>query len=497
MNSLTLLSVIVFLPTLSAALLLAMAKHGAFCRWLSLAATGAVLLLVTALFWLPGAAGPGPWSMGGSLPWMSRFGIEYRLSCDSISLLLILLTALLSLLAVLVSWQSIRVGRAGRAGVHLFHASLLLAETAMLGIFLAGDLFLFYLFWEFQLLPIFLLIGRWGHENRIRAALKFLLFSISGSLFMLAGLIGLYLAHGTATGRHTLSLAALLGTPLDPAVEPWLFAAFAIAFAVKIPLVPIHTWLPDAHTEAPKAGSVILAGLLLKTGAYGLLRFAFPLFPAAAAGATPLLLILGVAGLGYSTWIAMAQKDMKRLVAYSSIGHMGLVVMGIAAWNSTALTGALVQMVNHGITTAALFILVGMLDERAGSRNLADFGGLWRSMPVFSGFFLLFALSSLGLPGLNNFIGEIMILLGLFRTWPVLATLAFGATVLILVYVLRLVQELLFGPGPAATGRFEDLTAREIVILLPLAAGTVGIGVYPLPLLRMLAEPVRLLLAGG
>ncbi len=490
MTSPSLLSMVIFLPTLAVPVVLALSGRPRLCRWTTLLATGAVLLLVLSLFFQPGGGVLQPgWQLSERLAWLPRFGISYDLRCDGISLMLLLLTGVLSLLAVLVSWRSVR------QGVALFHAALLFTETAVLGVFLAADLFLFYLFWELQLLPIFLIIGRWGHEGRIRAAVQFLLFSIAGSLFMLIALITLYLAHGSATGDYTFALIDLVHTQLDPSLGSWLFAAFALAFAIKIPLVPLHAWLPDAHTEAPTAGSVILAGLLLKTGAYGLLRLGVPLFPAAAAAAAPLLMVLGVAGLGYSAWIALAQSDMKRLVAYSSIGHMGLVVLGIAAWNTIALTGSLLQMVNHALTTGALFIMVGMLDERLGTRKLAEVGGLWHSMPRFSGLFLLFALSSLGLPGLNNFVGEILILFGIFRAWPLIAVFAFGGLVLTLVYVLHFVQEVLFGP-PLEGRILDDLSSRETLILLPLALAVVVLGVFPQPLLKLLAGPVQLLLTG-
>jgi NADH-quinone oxidoreductase subunit M len=317
---------------------------------------------------------------------------------------------------------------------------------------------------------------------------------MAGSLFMLAALIGIFLIHGGQTGDYTLSLDALRHTVFTAGAERWLFAAFVIGFAIKIPLLPVHTWLPDAHTEAPTAGSVILAGLLLKTGAYALLRFAFPLFPRAAAEGASLLMILGIMGLFYASWIALAQADMKRLVAYSSIGHMGLVVIGIAAWNGLALSGALLQMINHGLTTAALFIMVGMLDERLQTRALAKVGGLWHQVPVFAGFFLLFGLSALGLPGLNNFVSEVLILLGAFRQAPVIACLGFAAMVVTLIYMLRLVQETLFGsPSPGLD--IADLTPREFCILLPLALGVIVLGLYPQPFLRVLAEPVKLLLS--
>jgi NADH-quinone oxidoreductase subunit M len=374
-----------------------------------------------------------------------------------------------------------------------FHFCLLLTLTGVVGVFLAADLFLFYLFWELQIIPMFFLIGVWGHENRVPATIKFVLFSMAGSLVMLGALIGLYATHGIQTGDYTFSLAQLMETRLPPGTQLWLYGAFLLAFGIKVPIVPVHTWLPDAHTQAPTAGSVILAGLLLKTGAYALLRFAFPLFPHAAAVSAPLLCGLGLLGVFYAAWIALAQEDMKRLVAYSSIGHMGLIVVGLAMWNSMTISGAVLQMVNHGVTTSALFILVGMLNERTGSRKLADFGGLWKTMPLFSGFFLLFAMASLGLPGLNNFVGEIIILVGAFRDRPLVGILGFMGMVLVVVYVLRLVQGVLFGES-AQDLNLHDITFREALVLGSLAVVVLGIGLYPGPVLDILQGPAYSLL---
>jgi NADH-quinone oxidoreductase subunit M len=369
----------------------------------------------------------------------------------------------------------------------------MLMETGILGVFLANDLFLFYLFWEIQLIPMFFLIGVWGHENRVYATIKFILYTISGSLLMLAALIGLYIIHGSQTGQYTFSLQQLIQTRLPLPTEKWLFAAFLFALAIKVPLVPVHSWLPDAHTEAPTAGSVILAGLLLKAGAYALLRFAFPLFPTAARMSVPLLLGLALVGLFYAAWIALAQKDLKRLVAYSSISHMGLVIMGIAVWSSLTLTGAVLQMVNHGLTTSALFILVGMLDERVHSREVENFGGLWSKMPVFSAFFLFFSMASLGLPGLNNFVGEILILIGTFSSWPWVAGLGFAGLVFTVIFILWVVQRTLFGEtrDPQIRGQaIPDVTAREAAILVPLAAAILFIGLSPGPILSLIQEPI-------
>jgi NADH-quinone oxidoreductase subunit M len=329
------------------------------------------------------------------------------------------------------------------------------------------------------------------------ATIKFILYTVAGSLLMLIALIALYLIHGEQTGQYTFSLYALLSTHLPWRTEVWIYAFFLLAFAIKIPTLPVHTWLPDAHTEAPTAGSVILAGLLLKTGAYGILRFAFPLFPGAARFSVPLLLALGLGGLFYAAWIALMQRDLKRMVAYSSIAHMGLVVIGLAIWNTLTLSGVVLQMINHGLTTSALFIMVGMLDERFHSREISHYGGLWARMPVFAGFFLLFAMASLGLPGLNNFVGEILILLGTFQRWPWVAGIGFAGLVFTVIFILWLVQSSIFGETRGQQikeGIVQDITAREAVILVPIAAAVLGIGLYPTPILHLLREPLETLI---
>jgi NADH-quinone oxidoreductase subunit M len=491
MNFFPWLSVIIFLPLLGSLLALVFWRRPSLCRWASLAVTAADLILVICLLALNLKVNSGPtgnWLLVEDFSWIERFGIRYSLGLDGISLVLVLLTAFLGFLCVLVSWKQIdtRVGA--------FHFFLQFMQTGILGVFLATDVFLFYLFWEVQLIPMFFLIGMWGHEKRILATIKFIIYTLVGSLLMLIALIGLYLIHGSQTGIYTFSLYQLMRTPLPASTEIWLYAAFLLAFAIKIPLIPVHSWLPDAHTEAPTAGSVILAGLLLKTGAYALLRFAFPLFPVASRLSIPLLLVLGLVGLFYASWIALAQKDIKRLVAYSSIGHMGLVVIGVAIWNKMTLSGAILQMVNHGLTTSALFILVGMMDERVHSREMANFGGLWKKMPAFSAFFLLFAMASLGLPGLNNFVGEILILIGTFKGKPLVAGMAFAGLVLTVVYILWMVQKTLFGETRNEQIKalvLNDITVREVMILAPLAAAVLVIGFFPAPLLNLFQEPVQ------
>ncbi len=487
------LTIIIFLPLFGSLLALSFSRRPTLCRWISLCISIADLLLIFRLFaenFRQQAGTVGKWLVSEDCPWIESLGIHYSLGLDGISLTLILLTAFLTALCILVSWREIQT----RVGT--FHFFLLFMETSIMGVFLATDLFLFYLFWEIQIIPMFFLIGIWGHEERVYATVKFILFTLAGSLFMLIALIGLYLIHGAKTGQYTFSLYQLMQTPLGLSTEAWLYAAFLLAFAIKIPIFPVHTWLPDAHTQAPTAGSVILAGLLLKTGTYALLRFGFPLFPVAAKFATPLLLVLGLVGLFYAAWIALAQKDLKRLIAYSSIGHMGIVVIGIAVWNTITLSGATLQMINHGLTTSALFILVGMLDERVHTREIANFGGFWKKMPGFSAFFLFFGMASLGLPGLNNFVGEFLVLIGTIKTWPVVTWFGFAGLVLTVIYILTVVQRTIFEETRDEDFRkqiFADITVREVLILAPLAAAVLFMGFHPQPILDLLSGPVEAL----
>lgn len=480
MSTFPLLGTIVFLPLLGGLAVLALRRNDAACRWTAFAVMMADLVLVLSLFVLaPAPSGlNGNWLRVEDFSWMEALGIRFTLSLDGISLLLILLTTVLGALSVLVSWREITAHAAA------FHFFLLAMLTGVLGVFLATDLFLFYLFWEIQAIPMFFLIGIWGHDRRVYATVKFVLFTISGSLVMLLAILALHLLHLRQTGEATFALQQLMHTAFSPRLEIALFAAFALAFAIKIPMIPVHTWLPDAHTEAPTAGSVILAGLLLKTGAYALFRFAVPLFPSAARMLTPLLLILGLAAIFYAGWIALAQSDLKRLVAYSSIGHMGLIVMGLAVWNATTLGGSLLQMINHGITTSGLFILIGMLDERLHTRKLADLGGLWKTLPVWSGFFLFFSLASMGLPGLNNFVGEILILVGTFFKHPLAAAAGFAGLLWTVVYGLRMLRESLWGP-PRPRPETADLSPRELAILIPLCLGALWLGLHPAPALKI------------
>ncbi len=482
------LSLLIFLPLAGMVGCLLAGRSPGLCRWLALGTTLVVFALTLVLFVSHGGGGGG-WLVFEDAAWIERFGIRYTLGLDGISLLMVLLTAFILVISVLVSWQAVQ------SHVAFFFALLLLMESGILGVFLALDLVLFYLFWEVMLIPMFFLIGIWGHGRRIYAAVKFFLFTLAGSLLMLLAILALYVLHGQQTGDYTFALEALKATSLSGSLEYWLYAAFLLAFVIKVPLVPVHTWLPDAHTEAPTAGSVILAGLLLKTGVYGLLRFGFPLFPQATAASLPLLAVLALVGIFYAAWIAYIQQDAKRLVAYSSVAHLGFVVLGLAAWNTTALEGSILQMVNHGITTGALFAMVGMIDARAHTRQIDQLGGLWGRIPVLGGFFLFFNLASLGLPGLNNFAGEILILIGSFKAVPAWGAIAMAGVVFAAAYTLRLVQGVLWGPAKGDEP-WADLSPREALVLVPLALMVLWLGLYPAPFLEPLREPVRQLLEG-
>jgi NADH-quinone oxidoreductase subunit M len=363
-------------------------------------------------------------------------------------------------------------------------------------VFLSLDLALFYLFWEIMLIPMFFLIGVWGHGRKIYSTIKFFLFTMFGSLLMLLAIIALHLLHAQQSDMVTFALPELLHTRLPYATQLWLFAAFFLAFAIKFPLFPLHTWLPDAHTDAPTAGSVVLAGLLLKTGSYGLIRFGFPLFPQAAQAMTPLIYVLALLGIFYASLIAFAQEDMKRLIAYSSIGHMGYIAIGIATWQPVALSGSIIQMASHGVTTGALFCLIGMLDERAHTRDIAAFGGLWGKIPLWSFFFLLFSVTSIGVPGLNSFVGEFLILAGSMKQAPLVVVFSFVGIVLPLIYMVRLVQEVLFQKERQPLV-LPDLDRRELVILAVLLLLNVWVGVHPAPLLDLIHLPVQLLTGGN
>ncbi len=411
--------------------------------------------------------------------WIPDLGISYHIGIDGISLWLVLLTTFLTPVCILAAWSSIEKGLSG------FMMSLLALETAMLGVFCSLDLFLFFVFWESMLIPMYFLIGVWGGERRIYATVKFVLYTMAGSALMLVGILALYFQNGNSFDLTTLS------GPFEH--SDMLFLAFFIAFAIKVPLFPFHTWLPDAHVEAPTVGSVILAGVLLKMGTYGIIRFCLPLFPEAAAEFTPLIVTLAVIGIIYGALVAMVQPDLKKLVAYSSVSHLGFVVLGLFSQSAAGIQGSVLQMVNHGLSTGALFLLVGMIYERRHSRMIVDFGGLSKRMPIFAVIFMVVTLSSIGLPGLNGFVGEYMILLGSFvqgafsKVYVVFAT---AGVILAAVYMLWMFQRVMFGKLDKTNEGLPDLNAREIVVMLPLLLFIVWIGVYPKPFLSKMEKSV-------
>jgi NADH-quinone oxidoreductase subunit M len=414
--------------------------------------------------------------------WIRAFRVQYLMGIDGISLLLILLTSLLTFLATLSSWKAITVR------VKEYYLFMLLLEVGMIGVFVSLDLVLFYVFWEVMLVPMYFLIGIWGGERRLYAAIKFFLYTLFGSVVMLIGILVLYSHY------HTFDLTAMLdsGSVLPLALQSWVFLAFFLGFAIKVPMFPFHTWLPDAHVEAPTAGSVILAGVLLKMGTYGFVRFSLPLFPDAARKFVPLVIVLALISIVYGALVSLMQKDMKKLIAFSSVSHMGFVMLGIFTFSPMAVKGAVLQMINHGISTGALFLVVGIVYERRHTRLIADFGGLSSRMPLYAAVFLVMALSSIGLPGLNGFIGEFMILMGTWNVNWVWAAVAASGIILGAGYMLWLYQRVMFGrlENPA-NQVLRDLSGREMATFIPLIVLAVWIGVFPKPFLEIIDKPVE------
>ena len=452
----------------------------AWPRWIALITLliGAVLLVAAANVAPVAGLPAGPWIAHFALPWIPQLGIALRFDMDGLSLLLLWLTLALSFVSVIISWKEIT------EHVGAFHLCLLGATAGIVGVFLATDLFLFFFLWELMLVPMYFLVAIWGHEKRTQAAIKFFLFTQGSGLLMLLSILALAFVHQRATGIFTFDYFALLGTVMPQGTGMLIMLGFFAAFAVKLPVVPVHSWLPDTHTQAPTAGSVLLAGILLKTGAYGLLRFVIPLFPDAAHRFTPVALALGVIGILYGAVLAMGQNDMKRLVAYSSISHLGFVLLGIFAWNALALQGVVIQMIAHGISTGALFILVGALQDRMHTRDMRKMGGLWHNIPKLSAIFLFFAVASLGIPGLGNFVGEFLTLFGTYQTAPIAAIFGSVGLVMAAVYALIMMQKAFFGPArknPSLT--IPDLSLRHIGVMAAMILAIIGLGIFPQPII--------------
>src|SRR2546430_2433766 len=487
-----LLTILILLPVIGAATMVAYSftpgARESHHRWIALGFT--TLSFVVSLLLIQGANGNSAFRLEENYSWIVAIGARYHLGVDGISLWLVLLTTLLMPIAILSSWTAI-----GKRQL-TYYVVMLLLESAMIGVFVSLDLLLFYLFFEASLIPMFFLIGIWGGERRIYAAVKFFIYTAVGSLLILVGIIALYFIHQRATGVGTFDYAALTDAlhtgamQIAPRSEFWLFLAFAFAFCIKVPLWPLHTWLPDAHTEAPTAGSVILAGVLLKMGTYGLLRFNFGLFPNAAKQFAPIMITLAVIGIIYGALVAMVQPDVKRLVAYSSVSHMGFVVLGLFSFTEQGMQGALYQMLNHGVSTGALFLFVGMIYERRHTRMICDFGGLARPMPWFSALFVIASLSSIGLPFLNGFVGEFLIMLGAWTSnvisHPWIVTMLAGTGVIwAAVYMLWMLQRVVFGTKTSeVNASLSDLNSREVGLLMPLIALMLFMGVYPGPFLK-------------
>jgi len=485
--SFPLLSLILFSPIVGAVMLMLMPREQVQgLRRSALFYSLIPFALSVVLFWQFDPAESG-FQFVEKAAWIPSFNIHYYIGIDGISLFLVLLTTFLTPLVILSGWGDVE------KRVKEYMIFMLLLETGMLGAFVALDLFLFYVFWEVMLVPMYFLIGVWGGPRRIYAAIKFVLFTMAGSLPMLVAILFLVWynaqAHG---GQLSFDLLELYEHSLPLGAQRWLFAAFAFAFAIKVPMFPLHTWLPDAHVEAPTGGSVILAGVLLKLGTYAFLRFAIGLFPQVAVEAWPWITAAAVIGIIYGALVAMVQPDLKKLVAYSSVSHLGFVMLGMFAFNTQGVSGSIYQMLNHGLSTGALFLIVGVIYHRRHTRLIADFGGLWKQLPLFSVIFMIVMLSSVGLPGLNGFVGEFLILLGAFHKSKLAAAFAVSGVILGAVYMLWMFQRVMFGPlDKPANQSLKDLSPREVTVFIPLLIMMVVMGVYPRPFLSRMEPSVQ------
>ncbi len=478
------LSATTFLP-LAGAVLILLLGNDRLARWIALATTLATLA-VSAPLYCSFDKSSSALQFVELREWIPAWNIAYGMGVDGISVPFIFLAALLSVLCVGASWTAIQTR------VREFYAALLVAETAMIGLFAASNLFLFFVFWELVIIPIFLLIGVWGGPRRVYSAVKFLLFTLAGSVLMLVAMTAVYHAFGT------MDFKELAGETIDPPFQTWLFVAFLAAFAVKVPMFPVHTWLPDAHTEAPTAGSVILAGILLKMGAYGFLRISLPILPDAVQLFLRPMLVVSVVAIVYGAYVTLVQKDVKRLIAFSSVSHMGFVTLGIFTLNKSGVEGAILQMINHGIVSAALFLCVGMIYERTHTREIKDYGGVAKAAPVYSTLLALFCLAAAGFPGLNSFVGEFLIIGGAFNTQAWLGAAAVWGVALGTTYMVWLFYRVVMGEiNPGLEGLKLELNVREVATLAPLALLVVCLGLYPEGVLSYLRVPVAELLASG
>lgn len=489
------LTVVTFVPIIAALVLAVLppARHGAIRIFALVAALVNFVLSLHLLWHFDVSSNAFQYSI--DLPWIPSVGIGYRMGIDGISLFLVLLSTFLTPVALLASWSVSK-------RIKEYFVFMLLLEAGMVGVFVSLDFFLFYFFWEVMLVPMYFLIGVWGGERRIYAATKFVLYTMAGSVLMLIAILSLYLLHGGATGNYTFSYEPIASAisegvlTLTPQEEFWLFMAFFAAFAIKIPVFPLHTWLPDAHVEAPTAGSILLAGVLLKMGAYGLIRFSLPLFPRESAEIAPVIAALAIVGIIYGALVAMVQPDMKKLVAYSSVSHLGFVVLGIFGFTSLGVEGSVYQMLNHGVSTGALFLLVGVLYERRHTRMISDYGGVAHRMPIFAAFFLLVILSSIGLPGLNGFVGEFLILAGTFGVRPLWAVAAALGVILSAVYMLWMYQRAIFGEiSHPENQELKDLNLRELLMIVPLALMIIWMGTHSATFLRPMDASVDRIIA--
>ncbi|HCC69127.1 MAG TPA: NADH-quinone oxidoreductase subunit M [Nitrospiraceae bacterium] len=477
------LSTLIFLPIFGALwIFLTKRSSETFIKWTALLVSILTFILSIPLF-ISFDKTTAEMQFRETIEWIPAWGIRYALGVDGISVLLVLLSTLLTILCVTVSWNSIR------EKTKEFYAALLLVEGSMIGVFCSIDLFLFYIFWELMLIPMYLLVGVWGGPNRVYAAIKFFLYTLAGSVLMLVGIIVLYLNTG-----KSLDIMQMMATNYPYNLQLILFWAFFAAFAVKAPMFPLHTWLPDAHTEAPTAGSVILAGIFIKMGAYGFLRFSIPLFPEAAEAMAPVMMILSVIAIIYGGIICLGQTDLKRLIAYSSVSHMGFVTLGIFALNTQGIQGGILHMINHGIVTGALFLCVGMIYDRTHTRKISDYGGTATVMPTYAAFFMVFTLAAIGVPGTNGFIGEFLIILGGLTASKTLGVLAATGIIIVAAYMLWLYQRVFFMETSPKMQGHRDIELREILTLLPLIILVLWIGIYPNTFLSFMDASVQNLL---